>query len=29
MLFDSVDVLSNRQRLHSGIDYACPFNHAA
>ncbi len=28
-LFDYIEVFYNRQRLHSGIDYACPINRAA
>jgi transposase InsO family protein len=29
VLFDYIEVFYNRQRLHSGIDYARPINHAA
>lgn len=28
-LFDYIEVFCNRQRLHSGIDYACPVSRAA
>jgi transposase InsO family protein len=28
-LFDYIEVFYNRQRLHSGIDYACPISRAA
>lgn len=28
-LFDYIEVFYNRQRLHSGLDYACPAQHAA
>lgn len=28
-LFDYIEIFYNRQRLHSGIDYACPVSRAA
>ena len=28
-LFDYIEVFYNRQRLHSGIDFACPISRAA
>ena len=28
-LFDYIEVFYNRQRIHSGIDYACPVTYVA